>query len=137
MPRYFSVEEVNAILPEIAKLMRELLTLRGKIASQVSDLKPVIGDRFSNTGSAQASAVVQDFIVIERLIEQVEAYGCRIKNLNAGTIDFLSRYEERDVWLCWRYGEQPELQYFHELMAGFQGRRPIIDPDDFWTEDDE
>lgn len=137
MPRYFSVSEVNEILPEIAELMKDLLTRRGKVASQIDELKPIISDRYSNTGSAQASAVVQDFMAIERLIEEVESYGCSIKNLNAGTLDFLSRYEGRDVWLCWRYGEKPELEYFHGLTSGFQGRRPIIDPDDFWTEDDD
>ncbi len=137
MPRYFSVAEVNKILPEIAELMKDLLTRRGKVASQMNDLKAVISDRFSNTGSAQASSVVQDFIAIERLIEQVEAYGCSIKNLNAGTLDFLSQFEGQDVWLCWRYGEKPELQHFHGLTDGFQGRRPIIDPTDFWMEDDD
>lgn len=137
MPRYFSVAEVNAILPAVAELMGDLLTRRGKVARQIGDLKPILSDRYSNTGSAQASAVVQDFIAIERLIDEVEAYGCKIKNLNAGTIDFLSQYEGRDVWLCWRYGEKSQLEYFHGLTAGFHGRRPIIDPDDFWTEDDD
>ena len=136
MPRYFSVAEVNSLLPDINELMGELLKRRGKVVSQAEELKGVVADRYSNTGSAEASAVVKDFIAIERLTDKVESYGCTIKNLNAGTIDFLSQYEGRDVWLCWRYGEKPELEYFHDLMAGFHGRRPIIDPNDFWTEGD-
>ena len=30
----------------------------------------------------------------------------------------------RPVYLCWKLGE-PEVMYWHDLEAGFQGRQPL------------
>ena len=32
--------------------------------------------------------------------------------------------EGRRVYLCWKLGE-PEVLYWHDLEAGFQGRQPL------------
>ena len=34
------------------------------------------------------------------------------------------RVDGKLVWLCWRYGED-SLGYYHELTAGYSGRRPL------------
>jgi hypothetical protein len=34
------------------------------------------------------------------------------------------------VFLCWKYGED-RVGFFHELDAGFAGRRPLPDDGDF------
>ena len=39
-------------------------------------------------------------------------------------VDFLGRKDGREVYLCWRLGE-PEVAYWHELDAGYTGRRPL------------
>lgn len=132
-PRYYSIDEVNAVLPQINDLLGELLERRGRVVTQRQELLEIVSDYRSNVGSATASGVVQEFIRIERLIDQVKSYGCVIKDLNAGLIDFLSRVDGREVYLCWRYGEEPVIEYYHDLNAGFAGRRPIGKDDDFWT----
>jgi hypothetical protein len=49
--------------------------------------------------------LTQDFAAIERMLEKIRAYGVVIKDVNAGLLDFLSERNGRDVYLCWRYGE--------------------------------
>ena len=61
---------------------------------------------------------------IETLIQRIQNYGCVIKSVESGLLDFLCERDGRDVYLCWRYGE-PSIRYFHEVHSGFQGRRPI------------
>jgi hypothetical protein len=78
----------------------------------------------SDMGSPAASAMVQDFIAIERLVKRIRAFGCVVKDLNVGLIDFLAERDGREVYLCWRYGE-PAVQYFHELHTGFSGREHV------------
>ena len=46
--QYFTVEEANALLPEIRPIMADLLERRARVAVARGQLKPVIGDRWSN-----------------------------------------------------------------------------------------
>lgn len=135
--RYFSIDEVNELLPAISPLMGELLERRAKVANQRDRLSGIVDDSRSNVGSAAASETVRDFIRIEKLVEKIHSYGCKIKDLNGGTIDFLTKRNGREVYLCWRYGEPLEVAHYHALESGFMGRRAIADADDFWTEDED
>ena len=38
--------------------------------------------------------------------------------------DFLGLRNGREVYLCWRYGEE-NLAFWHELNTGFAGRHPL------------
>jgi hypothetical protein len=122
--RHFTVDEANALLPEIRPIMADLLERRARVAVAREQLKPVVSDRYSNTGNAEASAVVAEFAVIEALIDQLKAYGCEIKDINGGLLDFPARIDDREVYLCWRYNE-PEIAFYHELHTGFGGRKPL------------
>lgn len=124
MPRYFTVDEANALLEEIRPIMADLLERRARVAVSRDKLQSVIDDRWSNTGGADASAAVSDFLAIESLVEQIRDLGCEIKDINGGLVDFLARREGRDVYLCWRYNE-PSVQFYHELHTGFAGRKPL------------
>jgi len=44
--------------------------------------------------------------------------------LTIGLIDFVGLRDGREVYLCWKYGED-SIQFWHEIEAGFQGRRLI------------
>lgn len=122
--RYFTVEEANELLPAINALMERLQNRRQNIITSRKELNDVLANEQSDFGGPSASALVQDFIAIEALAEQIRAHGCVIKDLNTGLVDFLSRREDREVYLCWRFGE-PEVASYHELHTGFRGRRPI------------
>ncbi len=122
--RYFTLQEANQIIIEIRPLMNDLLARRGKVVRIYKDIRPQIENTSSDFGGPVHTGLVQDFIAIETLIEQIKAYGCEIKNLEAGLIDFLAQINGRDVYLCWRYGED-EIAFFHDLNTGFQGRTPI------------
>jgi hypothetical protein len=122
--RYFTVEEANALLPELEPLVGRLLELRASISLKGREVKGILPGKQHNGGSAEASRLAAEFAEIEALIEQIRSTGCVIKSLEAGLLDFLCERDGRDVYLCWRYGE-PSIQYYHELHTGFQGRRPL------------
>jgi hypothetical protein len=122
--RYFTLQEANDLLPEIKPLMAELLNRRGKVVESRHELAPMLKRPHHDVGGAAASEIVQDFIAIERLADKIRGYGCVIKDLNAGLVDFLSERDGRDVYLCWRFGE-PQVEYYHELHTGFNGREPV------------
>lgn len=122
--RYFTIEEANALLPELEPLVGRVLTLRARISSEAREISPLLTDLHADIGGSLPTQMAGQFAEIERLVVRIRSYGCVLKSLEAGLLDFLCDRDGRDVFLCWRYGE-PRVQYFHELHAGFQGRRPI------------
>ena len=61
---------------------------------------------------------------IVRLIHRIESFGCIVKDIDLGTIDFPSTREGEQVYLCWKIGE-PTIAHWHGLEDGFAGRRPL------------
>jgi hypothetical protein len=122
--RYFSLEEANALLPELRPLVGKLLERRARVARVSRGLGNFWQDTSSDIGHPAASRLVNEFVAIENLVERIHSYGCVIKSLEAGLVDFLSLHDGRDVYLCWRYDE-PKIEYYHELHTGFGGRKPL------------
>jgi hypothetical protein len=120
--KYFTLAEANALLPTLKPLMGQLLERRARVTRTVRQMDDFFEDVRSDIGSSQASLLVRDFGEIERLIAAIQAYGCVIKSIDAGLLDFLTQRNGRDVYLCWRYGEE-KIEYFHELHTGFHGRQ--------------
>jgi len=65
---------------------------------------------------------------IESLVRQnlmrIEELGGVIKGIDPILVDFLSYYEGRYIWLCWKEGEDT-IMFWHELSDGFAGRKPV------------
>ncbi len=122
--KYYTVEEANALLPTLEPLMKQLLTRRARASRLAQQMGHLLGDYRSNVGAAELSVLTQDFAAIERMLGKIRAYGVVIKDVNAGLLDFLSERNGRDVYLCWRYGED-RVEFFHELHTGFAGRQHI------------
>ena len=60
----------------------------------------------------------------QQTVETLQDLGCEVKDLEMGLVDFRSLREGREVYLCWRVGEET-ISYWHELDAGFGGRQPL------------
>jgi hypothetical protein len=122
--RFFTVEEANALLPRLEPLMARMLERRAKVVRMRSAVENLIEDIRSDVGGRFASEMTLDFVAIEKLKDEIQSYGCIIKSIDAGLLDFLTRRDGRIVYLCWRYGE-PEVAFYHELHTGFSGRRRV------------
>ena len=137
MPRYYTVGEVNEMIPQLEDIFARVLQLR-------SQLKPIFqrleakkyapsGDDFDPMVAGAPPDVVRDRVTLKALLEcvmgevaEVERLGGMIKDIETGLCDFFARAAGRDVLLCWRYGEK-ECAFYHELQAGFAGRRPVAE----------
>jgi hypothetical protein len=122
--RYFTLEEANALLPEIQPLVGELLERRARVARVGRQIDDQLADLRTDFANPQSTALTHEFEAIEELVGRIQSYGCVVKSLEAGLVDFLAEIDGRDVYLCWRFGE-PRVAYYHELHTGFQGRRRL------------
>lgn len=122
MKRYFTVEEANQALEELRPLMAEILAIRDWLVAERPALAPMLEKIGGNGGSPVASQVVDEFNRIETLVHKIEASGALVKDVNQGLLDFPTRRDGREVYLCWQYGEG-RVAYWHEVDAGFAGRQ--------------
>jgi hypothetical protein len=122
--RYFTVDEANELLVELKPLMAELLERRARVVMNRNSVIDMLKRDRSDIGGKAASALVVEFIAIERLAKKIRSYGCVLRDINKGLLDFLALRDGREVYLCWRYGE-PQIVFYHELHTGFQGREPV------------
>lgn len=61
---------------------------------------------------------------IVRLIHRIESFGCIVKDIDLGLLDFPSERDGKNVYLCWKAGE-PEVGYWHGVDESFAQRKPL------------
>lgn len=122
--RFFTAAEANALLPQIAPLMGELLKRQARVATHYQQMSALLQVAYQNVGSPLANDMVQDFEAMEQLLRTIRQFGCEVKDLRLGLVDFLAQINGREVYLCWRYGE-PAITHYHDLDSGYNGRRPL------------
>ena len=124
MPRHFSISEANEALKIIRPLMDEVQAIRQKILANQPEAWPAIEKSAGNGGNKALSAMVQDFERLDAMIHQILDTGAQIKDINSGLLDFSALRDGREVYLCWKYGED-DIAFWHEIDAGFAGRQSI------------
>jgi hypothetical protein len=132
--RYFTLAEAERLLPEVEPLMREAVARRAEHDAAEKALKL----RFRRIQLAGGSLVDRSAILslqsrrdaaahgVQHSLQAVSELGALVKDLDIGLIDFLTRYHDRDVCLCWRLGEDG-IRFWHGTEDGFRGRRRIDD----------
>jgi hypothetical protein len=130
-PRLFTLPEANSLLPDVMPLLLELRSFKVTLDSAVVALSALTPAMRQNGHAAQARELetrIQELTAkLAAGIDQVTAMGIDIKSLDHGLIDFPSLHDGRVVFLCWRLGEGPTIRFWHDIDAGFAGRRPLAD----------
>ncbi len=104
--------------------MGELLSYREQIIAARPELEAVLKSAELNGGSQRSSEVAELFRRTERCVQRIHALGCVLKDINQGLVDFPSRREGRQVFLCWKHGEE-QVGFWHDAESGFAGRQPL------------
>jgi len=129
--KYYTVAEANAALPlvkaivrDITELARDLRERQGRLAR----LKPQNGGVALDAHQEELQQALAEFERDQERLNEFEKelrkLGVELKDYFAGLIDFPCWMDNREVYLCWRYGE-PEVAFWHELHTGFTGRQRI------------
>ena len=121
---YFTIEEANALLPKISRVIKDMLDARQCIIEAQADLWPVLEKAIGNGGSKKAGALLSEFSRVEQGARRLSEMGCILKDINTGLVDFPTLRNGREVFLCWQHGE-PEVAFWHDVDAGLAGRQPL------------
>jgi len=124
MPKYYTLSEANEALTIIRPMMRELMELGGRIRTHQPEYWSVVQKSAGNGGNLALSRLLPDFDRLDLLLHAIQDMGIEVKDLTIGLIDFVALHDGREVYLCWKYGEE-SIQFWHEIEAGFAGRQLI------------
>lgn len=124
MPRFFTLEEASKTLEIIRPMMEEVVAICRKIITSQPEIWPAIEKSAGNGGNPTLNQMVPDFKRLEELLHRVDELGVLIKDIEIGLLDFPALRNEKEVYLCWKVGEE-KIEYWHEVEAGFAGRQPI------------
>ena len=124
--RRFTVAQANRTLPLVSRIAGDIVRTHDRAMTLQAGIEAVNGD--TPTGH-KASAPLHAELdgVMDRLqdfVAELAEIGCELKDYRTGLVDFVGRHQGRDVLLCWRLGED-RVGYWHELNAGFAGRKPV------------
>jgi hypothetical protein len=78
----------------------------------------------SNGGGSPGKQVGEAFVELRAGAAALEEREIVLRDLDRGLIDFPALRETREVYLCWVDGEE-DIEYWHELEAGYAGRQPL------------
>ncbi len=71
------------------------------------------------------SHYVKSLYEVGKLTTEFHQLGIELKDYSRGLIDFPTMRGGQVVLLCWQLGEGDEIQWWHEVEAGFMGRQPL------------
>ena len=119
--KYFTPTEAKKTLPLVKRIVKDIL--------DTSNEMRLIADEIG--GKAEEDPRIQRLADdIENFMSELEEIGCYFKdwNFQIGLVDFPAIIEGKEVFLCWK-SDEDEIMYYHEMEAGFAGRK-IIPPEE-------
>jgi hypothetical protein len=154
MPRrYFSVAEVERLIPTLEGIFLQVLQLRAALRLQEQALERagvrlsrqvleeegsggtgIGGSSGGGGGGARERPEVRRpkalfrayYQALAEELARVSELGGEVKDLDSGLVDFPGRRGDEDILLCWKLGEK-RIGFWHTADSGFAGRRPIDD----------
>lgn len=123
--RLFTLEEANALLPEVRRLFRQIdeaTAILQRLSPEVKRASEHAADGGGGTvyGGQYANALTGFLASIQEIL----SYGIEIKDFERGLCDFPHVRDGKTVYLCWQRGEE-SIEWWHDIDAGFAGRQPL------------
>lgn len=124
--KIFTVEEANALLPTVRNILARIQRARKRIfAYRHGAKKAAEGAEQGGGGLLEGLQYAKLLMDLTSQTGELEELGVQLKDFNRGLVDFPSLRDGRVVLLCWQIGEGDELEWWHDVAAGFAGRTPL------------
>jgi len=132
MAKRFTLAQAQDLLASVAPLLQSAIEFKSQYADAERALQE-LSNRIMVTGGLlvdrdqplklkqQRDTVAQK---LRETLNEVQEFGCVVKDLDIGLLDFPTLFRGREVYLCWKLGEA-SISYWHGVDEGFAGRKEI------------
>lgn len=134
MARFYDIDAANALVPELADLAGRLRDHRAELIALRDEAH---ARRAAGVPEGRATDEAHDLDVrridlrMRGIVDQMQAEvmwlverSIELRDIETGLLDLPALVAGRQVWLCWRLGED-RIGWWHGLTTGFAGRRPL------------
>ncbi|HMJ24728.1 MAG TPA: DUF2203 domain-containing protein [Pyrinomonadaceae bacterium] len=124
--KLFTIEEANSLLSSVRPIVKSIQRSHRRVISfQTTAQHAAEGAENGGGGMTQGPRYANLLIELSLGAGQLESLGVQLKDYSQGLIDFPSMRDGRVVLLCWKADEGDQLEWWHDLEAGFGGRQPL------------
>src|ERR1051325_3572516 len=124
--KIFSVEEANVLLPTVRGILLGIKRAHGRLLAYREAAKEAAkGAEGGGGGMLGGSRYVSVLIELTTRAGELEELGVQLKDYERGLVDFPSLRDGRVILLCWQLGEGDQIEWWHDVEAGFAGRQPL------------
>lgn len=132
MPRFFTLRQAERTLPHVENAVREAIRLKAEYEVAEEALRDLTrrvmmsGGMSVNRETAGRLREDRDRSAnrLQESMNAIHEFGCLVKDLDIGLLDFPTLYRGQEVYLCWRLGETG-IDFWHGVDEGFRGRKRI------------
>ncbi len=127
--RYFSLDEANQALAQVAPLLARLKDLQAS-AVRLNERRDALwrrrdaGERVLDEIAAVQGQMDAHAEEATEILRRLEEMGCVVRDAQMGLVDFPARTTKAEFYLCWHLGEDA-VRYWHSVHEGFAGRQPL------------
>jgi hypothetical protein len=133
MSRFYAIDDANAILPDVDRILSALRDQRAELIELRDEALSVTPEDGEEPTGEAAEELRLLRLRMQGLIDQMQAGVARLvdlditlRDISTGLIDFPALLSGRPIWLCWRLGEA-EVGHWHRVDEGFDSRRPLAE----------
>ncbi len=120
--RRFTLAQADRALPLVQRIAADVV----RTHDHAMHLQGALDQQRAGATHKELDAVMDR---LQDYVAELTEIGCELKDYRTGLVDFVGRHQGRDVLLCWRLGEE-SVAFWHEMNAGFAGRRPVSQLDE-------
>ena len=121
---FFTISEARSLLPIVRNLTEAMVQLARELHTFHPQIRGLAERGMENTGSPEGTRYLTYLLRMQDCVRRIQRLGCLVKGVEDGLVDFPHLKEGREVYLCWKLGED-DIHYWHETDAGFAGRMPL------------
>jgi len=124
--KIFTIDEANALLPIVKAIVSNIRKLHKSLGYYSDEAKTAAAAADLGGGGVQNGVHYAKLVTsFTNDLAELDKLGVQMKDFERGLIDFPSLRDGRVVLLCWQLGEGDEVEWWHDVDAGFAGRTPL------------
>lgn len=130
--KYFSLDEANRALPFVRRVVADICEAYRRAVGLQHKMEFPLPDQDTERLRDEYETLMSR---LNDLVDELTLVGVELKDYDKGLVDFPAVRDGREVQLCWMLDE-PAINAWHELDAGFAARQPIATFPSLHDEDD-
>jgi hypothetical protein len=124
--KIFTVEEANALLPSVREIAGNIQKAHKGLSKYRESAKKAAEAADHGGGGVENGVHYAKLVTsLTKEMAELDSLGVQLKDFARGLVDFPSLRDGRLVLLCWQLGEGDQVEWWHDVDAGFAGRTPL------------